>query len=178
MNSSTKDPLLGSAQLLTVLLRILAIFAMVMIGIGIGALLSVGYEDVMAKIAAAKAPKTAYGLLILSFALIMLMLSLAVKFFDELAGIIRSVEEGEPFRADNARRLTRMGWISVGAQALGLVLAMLSKWFGPYLERVGQHADIGFGIELTGILLTLVLFILARVFKHGTDIREELEGTV
>lgn len=28
------------------------------------------------------------------------------------------------------------------------------------------------------ILLTLVLFILARVFRQGTEMRAELEGTV
>ena len=29
-----------------------------------------------------------------------------------------------------------------------------------------------------GILLVLILFILARVFRHGAAMREDLEGTV
>ena len=37
-------------------------------------------------------------------------------------------------------------------------------------------ADIEF--SLTGVLLALVLFILARVFRHGAAMREDLEGTV
>jgi hypothetical protein len=36
----------------------------------------------------------------------------------------------------------------------------------------------GGGISFGGFLLALVLFILARVFRKGTEMREELEGTV
>ena len=32
--------------------------------------------------------------------------------------------------------------------------------------------------DLTGFLIVLVLFILARVFRHGAAMREDLEGTV
>ena len=34
------------------------------------------------------------------------------------------------------------------------------------------------GLDVSGILLVVILFILARVFRHGTTMREELEGTV
>ena len=35
-----------------------------------------------------------------------------------------------------------------------------------------------FGFSGGGLLLMLVLFILARVFRRGAEMREELEGTV
>ena len=178
MNSAAKDPLLVAAKAITILIRILAVFANVMIGIGIGALATVERGRVMAKIAEAGAPDGTFWLLIGAFALIMVLLSLAYRFFDELAGIIDSVGEGEPFRADNAQRLSRMGWLSVGGQALALVLAGITAWFAPYLDRVGERADLDFGMDLTGVLLTLILFILARVFRRGAEMREELEGTV
>jgi len=33
-------------------------------------------------------------------------------------------------------------------------------------------------MSLTGLLVGLVLLILARVFRHGAAMREDLEGTV
>ena len=178
MQTKPKDPLLGTATVLIVLLRIIIIFAMVMIGIGIGAMFSVSYDEVMKQITDAGAPRQAFGFLVGAMVMIMVLLSLAHKFFDQLAGIIASVGEGEPFRAENADRLSRMGWLSVGAHVLAVILAGISKWFEPFDEKAGHDLDIGFSVELTGILLTLVLFILARVFKHGAEMREELEGTV
>ena len=178
MQTKPKDPLLGTATVLVVLLRIIIIFAMVMIGIGIGAMFSVSYDEVMKQIAAAGAPRQAFGFLVVAMALIMVLLALAHEFFSQLAGIIGSVGEGEPFRAENADRLSKMGWISVTVHGLALILAAFSKWFKPFLEKAGHDAEIGFNVELTGILLTLILFILARVFRRGAEMREELEGTV
>jgi Fe-S cluster assembly ATPase SufC len=39
------------------------------------------------------------------------------------------------------------------------------------------HGQVG-GLDMTGILLVIILFILARVFRHGAAMREDLEGTV
>lgn len=178
MDTAPKDPLLGSAKVLIVLTQIAIIFAMVMIGIGIGAMLSVSQAEVLKQIAEAGAPEFSFGLLVGFMALVMVLLGLAHKFFSQLSGIIDSVKEGEPFRADNADRLTRMGWISVIVHGTALVLAGIAKWFAPYLEQAGHDAELGFDVELTGVLLTLILFILARVFRRGAEMREELEGTV
>jgi MFS family permease len=178
MLTKPKDPLLGTATVLVVLLRIIVIFAMVMIGIGIGAMVTVGNDQVMEQLAAAGAPRHAIGYLVAVLALVMVLLALAHEFFGQLAGIIGSVGEGEPFRAENADRLSKMGWLSVAVHVLALILAAFSKWFKPFLEKAGHDADIGFSVELTGILLTLILFILARVFRRGAEMREELEGTV
>ena len=178
MDIKPKDPLLGAVRLLIVLIQLLAIFAMVMIGIGIGAMLSVQSTEIAAKIAEAGAPASGFWLLIGAMALIIVLLSLAFRFFKELSGIVNSVREGDPFQVQNADRLTRMGWISIGAHGLAIVLAALSAWFAPYLEKAGHDAEFGFDVEITGLLLTLILFVLARVFRHGAAMREELEGTV
>ena len=178
MPTKSTDPLLGTAKVLIVLLQIIVIFAMVMIGIGIGVLSSVEHVRIAAKIAEAGAPNYAFWLLIGAMALVFVLLGLAHRFFKELAGIVNSVGTGDPFALDNADRLTRMGWLSVGAHGLALVLAGLSHWFAPYLAKAGHHADFGFDVELTGVLLTLILFILARVFRQGATMRAELEGTV
>ena len=173
-----KDPLLAAVQAMLILIKIVFIFAIVMLGIGIGALLSVGRAEVLAKIAQAGAPDGAYWLLLAAIALIMGMLMLGYRFFQELGSVVSSVGDGEPFRADNATRLSRMGWISVAAHGLGLVIGGMVAWFAPYIEKMGGHSEMGFGVDGGAILLTLILFILARVFRHGAEMREELEGTV
>ena len=178
MKAIRNDPLLGAAKVLIVLLQVLAIFAMVMIGIGSAVLLSVQSAQMTARIAETGAPAGAYWLLIGAMTLVFVLLSLAVRFFKELTGIVNSVGEGDPFQIENADRLTRMGWLSLGAHGLAIVLAALSSWSAPYLEKAGHDAEFGFDIEITGVLLTLILFILARVFRRGAEMREELEGTV
>lgn len=178
MTMSRSDPLLSAARVLIVLMQIVAIFAIVMLGIGIGALLSIEQTQVATKIAQAGAPAYALWLIIGSMLLIITLLALAYRFFDELTGIVKSVSAGNPFEIENANRLTKMGWLSIWGHVLALALVGISSWFAPYLEKAWSHSDYGFEVEPTGILLTLVLFILARVFKHGAQMREELEGTV
>lgn len=178
MTSKPSDPLLGFAKLIVVITRIIIVVAAVGIGIGIGVLATVGRDEVYARIAKAGAPDAAMPLLLVGFALIFVLLQLAYRFFKELSGIIDTVGEGEPFDASNADRLSRMGWISVAAHGVGLVLAGFAAWFAPYLHRLDADSEMDFGIDGGGILLTLILFILARVFREGTRMREELEGTV
>lgn len=179
MESRKSDPLLDAAKVLVVLIEIIIVFLITMIGIGIGALLTVGRGEVLEKIAQAGAPDAAYPLLILAFALVGVLLMLAHRFFQQLRGIVTSVRDGDPFQRDNADRLTRMGWLSVAGHALTLVLIALAGWFAPFLDKIGEGSTrFGFDVEPTGILLTLILFILARVFRLGAAMREDLEGTV
>jgi hypothetical protein len=172
------DPLLAAAEVLIVLFRILSVTVIVAAGIAIGAIVSVGRAGMLARIAAVGAPDSALWALTLFLALIIVLMMLAYRFFSELGGIVGTVADGEPFRHDNAERLAHMGWLAVGAQALGLALAALADWFGPYLEKAGRDSDLGFGPDIGGILLAVILFILARVFREGTRMREDLEGTV
>lgn len=178
MTTKPKDPLLGAAKVLIVLAQIVMIFGMVMLGIGIGALLTVGRAEIMSEIAKADAPAMTVGLIIAAMLVGMTLLYLGLRFFKELLGIINSVGEGEPFRPENANRLSRMGWITVIAQLAILPVAGLAAWLAPYMDKTDVHTRIDGGLDFGGIMLTLILFILARVFREGARMREELEGTV
>jgi len=178
MKLKPSDPLLGAAKVLIILSQIVMIFAMVMMGIGIGALLTVGYAELAGKVAEAGAPPYTFWLIVLAMLTGMAILSLAVKFLRELTGIIDSVDQGDPFHPLNAKRLSRMGWISVIGHALILPIMALAMWVAPYMEAAHNDSHITGGIDFGMILLTLILFILARVFKRGAEMREELEGTV
>ncbi len=178
MFSKPKDGLLAAAKVVVILCQIVFIFAMVMLGIGIGAILTVGRAELLAEITTSGAPAASYWLIALAMLTGIALLALGFRFFQELKGIIDSVDDGEPFRPENADRLSRMGWISVIAHIGVLPIAGLALWLAPYADKVGQDVDVGAGVDVSGVLLTLILFILARVFRRGAEMREELEGTV
>lgn len=174
-----KDPLLNGARIVIVIFY--AIFAAAMLGTAIGAIAipSFGKAKVLEEFAKFAIP--AEGIWYASAALLFIcaFMFIAFRFMRELHGIINSVGEGDPFRPQNATRLNRMGWLAIAAQITILpVGAILGGWFHPYLEKAGKSAHFGIGIDISTILLILVLFILARVFRKGAAMQEELEGTV
>jgi hypothetical protein len=114
------------------------------------------------------------GLVIAGAALCAVMMVLYFFFLLNLSRIVATVGTGDPFQPENADRLSKMAWLTVALQLCMLVFAPLVAMIA---DRIGEK---GGGIDLTfdGLLLALVLFVLARVFRHGTEMRDDLEGTV
>jgi hypothetical protein len=110
-----------------------------------------------------------------TMALLVVVAGLAFEFLRQLRRIIDSVAAGDSFASVNAERLTRMGWLTVAIQLLSIPIGALAHWID-IVARGGGRPEFGMG--LGGILMALVLFILARVFREGTRMREDLEGTV
>ncbi len=100
----------------------------------------------------------------------------AFMFFRELKQIVDSVGEDDPFTTLNADRLSKMGWIALAFQIASFPIAALAAYLGTLAPFEDMTVDYDF--SLTGVLLAIVLFILARVFRHGAAMREDLEGTV
>ena len=120
------------------------------------------------------APPESIWVVISVVALSGLSAGLGFFFFRHLYRIVASVEGGDPFVPANARRLQFMGWIAIAVHVLGIPLAMTSRW----LDRIFGRPHDGFELSYFAILLALVLFVLARVFREGARLREEVEGTV
>jgi hypothetical protein len=99
---------------------------------------------------------------------------LGFYFMRHLYRIIGTVGDGDPFVPVNARRLSAMGWISVAVHVVSIPTAALAKW----TQSVTHDMHFQVDLPLSGLFLALVLFILARVFREGTRMREDLEGTV
>ena len=101
-------------------------------------------------------------------------------FFGRLRAIINTVGEGDPFVPVNAERLSLMAWLMLGVQLLVLAAIPLALDLVELAYDLGEssHIEVSSGIDLSGILLVIILFILARVFRHGAAMREDLEGTV
>lgn len=177
-----KDPLLTIAKVGLVITEILVVFSMVMIAIGAGAVLTVQRGGILADLAAANAPGETYPAMIAILLLVAGLLFLVLCFVIQLKRIADTVGQGDPFQPANADRLRRMAWFSLGIQGIELVLGWLVARYGEYAQAVGSD-DVTIGIDgggasLTGLALAVVLFILARVFRHGAAMRDDLEGTV
>ena len=90
--------------------------------------------------------------------------------------MVESVGEGDPFISENADRLTRMGWIAIFIEVLKIPTGAIALFIATQVKEDTFTIDLEF--SFTGVLVALVLFILARVFRHGAAMREDLEGTV
>ncbi len=115
------------------------------------------------------------GVMVLGLAIVAMMFA----FFGTLRRIIATVGEGDPFAPVNATRLSRMGWLILGVQLAMLPATALGIQLAKYADEMEDvNITVDGGWDLTAILLTIILFILARVFRHGAAMREDLEGTV
>ncbi len=115
------------------------------------------------------------GVMLIGLAIVVMLF----VFFGKLRAIISTVGDGDPFAPANADRLSLMGWLMLGVQ-LAIFPAV---WLGMSLARFADEVDnmhltVDGGWDIEGLLLVIILFILARVFRHGAAMRDDLEGTV
>jgi hypothetical protein len=176
VNILRRDPLLTAAKLVVGGAIGILIFCLVMVAVGLGAVLTVEHGTVMTKLAEAGIGASGFPMVILALALIAAMVSLYIMFMLELYRIVGSVDDGDPFSPANAGRLQKMGWLNLAVQLILFALAGIGVWLGDLKSALLAEDAINLGIG--AIVLTLVLFILARIFRLGTQMRDDLEGTV
>jgi hypothetical protein len=111
------------------------------------------------------------GALRLIMLLGLLSVPLAHLLLTRLRAIVLSVDAGDPFVPENARRLTLIAWALLGLQLCDLGFGVVSVASG--IEPIS-----GWTLSLTGWVAVALLFVLARVFDHGTRLRDDLAGTV
>jgi Protein of unknown function (DUF2975) len=91
-----------------------------------------------------------------------------------LLAIVETVRRGDPFVADNAARLQTTAWALLGLELLHLAVGVVAA----SASSESQPLDIDWNVSISGWLAVVLLFVLARVFEHGTRMRDDLEGTV
>ena len=123
------------------------------------------------------APPGFFAVLVVLLLGVAALIIMGIYFFWHLLAITDTVRDGDPFIPENARRLTRMGWLVVAIYVGGFLVAVPGAWVANIAADAGD-ANFEVGGDGSGIILVLVLFVLARVFRKGTEMREELEGTV
>jgi len=91
-----------------------------------------------------------------------------------ILAIVDTVSVGNPFVMANATRLQKIAWavliLELSHLAVGAVAASVSTAAAPF--------DVNWSFSPTRWVAVLLLFVLARVFEQGAQMREELEGTV
>jgi hypothetical protein len=173
-----KDPLLVTAKVATILVRIGLVIGM--IGLGIAGTVAVvapaAFGDHLTVQITPDSLRNVAGAAVMVFALALASFGLMYDFVTRLAQIIDTVGEGDPFTRDNAARLRRMAWDALIVQLLALPTALIATWLESHVDKGTFELRSDFSI--TGFGLAIVLFILARVFTKGAEMREDLEGTV
>jgi len=177
MSLKPKDPLLVAGKVMTTILMALTGLVTVIL-IGVIPVLLFNQADFAAAVAEAGGDNVRMAL---AGAIVLLAIAAAVTaaafhFFQLLGRIIGTVSEEDPFTSDNAQRLGRMGWIALAFQIASFPIAALVVYLGEFVPS--ENLTVDYDFSLTGLLLAIVLFILARIFRHGAAMRDDLEGTV
>lgn len=173
--SIRRDPLLGAMRaLLTGFMWLLVVIGVIVIAL-IPVVLLNG-DSVTMEIAGrtVESDPTLLALVCVTMAVVVVMCAMGWRFTGLLRAIVDTVSTGDPFVPENARRLTAMAWLSIAL----MVVAIVGGWLTVMLEARTEELQANFDVSVGGLLLPFVLFILARVFRTGTDMRAELEGTV
>ncbi|ALE18074.1 hypothetical protein AMC99_02803 [Altererythrobacter epoxidivorans] len=175
MNTIKSDPLLAIAK--GIIYFMMGVMAVGGIAVAIAApALLVFYQKAMSQIAEAGAPPATYWLIIVLLVVVAGLIYLGFRFFRHMLHIAQSVGEGDPFVPANADRLNAMAWIMLTITLASIPVTAL----GAYITKLAGEdtAQIDVGFDGGGIVLILTLFVLARVFRKGTEMRADLEGTV
>ena len=176
--SKKRDPLLLTAKIGTIMVR--SVLAICIVAIGVAGVLSVVDPDLLAghlkvTVEAVSLNEVTGGIVFLCL-IGLISLGLMYDFTVRLGQVIDTVGKGDPFTLENASRLRRMAWLAIAIQLVGIPATLLSSWLTTQIKD--DALQFSADISLTGFALAIVLFILARVFRKGAEMREELEGTV
>jgi Protein of unknown function (DUF2975) len=176
MDEHTNGTVLKITRGLIYLMMGLAGLAVLALALGAGAL-PFFWPEALVEIAKEKPGFDGSGvmpLIYMLFAFAIICLAALWMILKKLLAIIATVAEGDPFVRANAVRLKAIGWIMVFVHVIGIPFAAVATQVGDKLQEADMHGDV----SITGILSTLLVFVLAGVFERGAAMREELEGTV
>ena len=181
MSSSKTDPLLLAGKVLAIIIQ--GLMALVGVVLAIVTPFVLFFQDrINAEIQAEQADiVTAFPAVPLAglFVVIIAVVTLVFLFFGKLRAIIGTVGDRDPFVPENARRLSTMAWLLLAVQVLMIPAAALGMLVAKWAQQIEDASfSVDAGLDLSGIMMVIVLFILARVFKQGAAMREDLEGTI
>ena len=89
-------------------------------------------------------------------------------FFSRLLAVVATVRSGDPFVPENAVRLQTIAWCALAGQLYELLCGV----FIAAVNAAGSRMEWNF--SATGWLAVVLLFVLARVFEEGTQLRDDL----
>jgi hypothetical protein len=94
--------------------------------------------------------------------------------FGHLVKVVKTVAEGNAFTSENAERLRKIAYLSLGILASEFVMA----WISYFYHESTRDGVPWFDWDPSSIITILVLFVLARVFEEGVRLNDEAQFTV
>jgi hypothetical protein len=164
LSGGMNDGLLVACTIVLVMVLVGTVVAMIAAGLGIGALFLGG---------ATSGSFPAWQPLS-SLILAIAALGAIAGGISRVLEIIGTIARGEPFAAANAGRIER-----IAVYLLELwVIGWLARWLDVSIGGDINGFDISVSIGANNIAFALVLFVLARIFRHGNRLESDVEGTV
>jgi hypothetical protein len=174
--------LLKAATLLTIFIIAVLSLAFVAVTLGLGGLLFVPalIQQLDIPLVADGIPMArAFTALLFAVAGGLISVILILFVIRATSGIVETAIAGDPFVGGNAARLNRIGLLLLGIMAVQFLTLIAVTTIAP--ESVNNpHFQINAGSDPdpVGMLGILLIFVLARIFRHGSEMRDELEGMV
>lgn len=111
--------------------------------------------------------------------LLILMLIVALWGVRLVQGLLRTVRDGHPFVAANARRVRTIGWLVIGGEIARAVIVFLENDYARRFFSVdGLQFTARADFSVAAIIEGLVILVIAEVFRAGTRLDEEQSLTV
>jgi len=167
------SPALGFSQVLLKIVRVLNL----LMGAGLVLALPASYvfEPTFFEFFSKRPPRIDPGWLLpvlrLWLVLALPMIGAVHVLLSRLLAVVGTVRSGDPFVPENAVRLKTIAWCVLATQLFELTFGILAA----AMNAAGSHIEWKF--SLTGWVAVVLLFVLARVFEEGTQMREDL-GTM
>jgi len=93
-----------------------------------------------------------------------------------LRRVVASASAGDPFIEANAVDLVRVAWLLLGVNVIDALIKPMVYLLAPAAVRAKIHDTVH--ISVTGLFAVLLIFVLAQIFRRGSDMRAELAGTI
>lgn len=101
------------------------------------------------------------------------MLAAVHILLSRLLDLVETVRTGDPFVPENAVRMRTIAWSLLAIQLTGIGFSIVAGMLRAGGAKVGD-----WDFSLAGWVSVLLLFVLARVFEKGTQIRSDLEAMI
>ena len=90
--------------------------------------------------------------------------------------MVASASVGDPFIEANAAELVRVAWLLLGVEVIGALIKPMVYLLAPDAVRAMVHDIVH--VSVTGLFAVLLIFVLAQIFRRGSEMRAELAGTI
>ena len=93
-----------------------------------------------------------------------------------LQRVVASASVGDPFIEANAVDLVRVAWLLLALTVIDALIKPTVYLLAPDAVRAIIHSTVH--ISIIDLFAVLLIFVLAQIFRRGSEMRAELVGTI